>query len=512
MGWLWLLLACGGGKETPPPVIAVALPEGRTLDPRLDGAGDIEFVLAAESASTCTFTAEAQGPGGLVVPLTLDAGGETGRWDGRDADGVPFDPGPAAIVVTATCEDGSAASTAEPVWILRLGIGTVNFGGVKDKTGADPHVPLAFHKLDLVTPGVTVIPEDLPEYRAVHVDDPGGQPLPPVEPWADPDMPPFEAAPPDTLSYNLPAAYVAGTAPRLVVAPVATAIAIRGGAEIPAIPEGAPDLRLVVEGGTTEGNWVVGTRVAVDLEPLPDTLGRDDLSLTWSWEAYENGAWMTVPGTATTVHRVYRLAGQPVLRDGTEIGAAPAVAWVGALDDLAPAVQGVPAESAAVLDAIRDWIHLNPYVVYNPNDAAYSGYEGEYIYWEYAWSDLTEWLDRREGVELYCHSVSCLFSVLAGTEGIEAPQQVLGVGFYTNLTRAAGTEDWVRWSFNSHSLVSPDGGATLWDASVDLDGDGDPANLPAEAVAPKGMSYEQYTTLLTSDPIDIVNSGLCYVY
>ena len=172
----------------------------------------------------------------------------------------------------------------------------------------------------------------------------------------------------------------------------------------------------------------------------------------------------------------------------------------------------LPPDAAPVLDAMRDWIHLGPYVLYNPSDSAYSGYDGSYIYWEYIWSDLTGWLDRDNGIDLYCHSVSCLLSVLVGQWGIEAPQQVLGVGFHTNLLRAADTTTWGTWTFNSHSVVSPDDGATIWDASVAMDGDDDPSALPTTELAPKGLTQEMYLQRLTDDPIGIVNTGLCYVY
>ena len=174
-------------------------------------------------------------------------------------------------------------------------------------------------------------------------------------------------------------------------------------------------------------------------------------------------------------------------------------------------MDGVPADPAAVLDAIRDWLHFNEWIYYDPNDASYSSYEGAYMYWTYTWSELGEWLDRTEGVHLYCHSVSCLFSVLAGSEGVYAPQQVLGVGFTTNYVRAAGTETWSTWGFNSHSVVSPDDGATLWDASIAMDGDGEPSALPVSEVHPKGLSFAEYTALLTADDIEIVNAGQCFV-
>ena len=106
--------------------------------------------------------------------------------------------------------------------------------------------------------------------------------------------------------------------------------------------------------------------------------------------------------------------------------------------------------------------------------------------------------------------MSCLLSVLGNHWGIPAEQIVLGVGFQTNLTRAAGTEDWLRWSFNSHSVATLDDHALVWDGSVDLDGDSDPANQPVKALSPASMPLEDSLRALSPDEIGIVNSGRCF--
>ena len=107
--------------------------------------------------------------------------------------------------------------------------------------------------------------------------------------------------------------------------------------------------------------------------------------------------------------------------------------------------------------------------------------------------------------------MSCTLSALAGNHGVFAEQLVLGVYFDTNLARAAGTSSWGRWSFNSHSVVSPDEGETIWDSSIAMDGDDDPYNSPVDEIMPKGMDGEEYLWRLTYDDIGIVNQTLCYI-
>ena len=180
------------------------------------------------------------------------------------------------------------------------------------------------------------------------------------------------------------------------------------------------------------------------------------------------------------------------------------------LADTADAVQGAP-DAAAVMDGLRDRVYTDPWLLYDPSDSAYSDYDGAYMYWDSITSQLSDWLDRRQGLNLYCHSVSCLLSTLGQSWGADAEQIVLGVGFDTNLARAAGTETWGRWSFNSHSVATLDGGAHIWDASIDLDGDEEPDQQPVTPVSPKGMDGEEYLWRLTYDEIGIINRGKCFV-
>ena len=108
--------------------------------------------------------------------------------------------------------------------------------------------------------------------------------------------------------------------------------------------------------------------------------------------------------------------------------------------------------------------------------------------------------------------MSCMLSALAGNHGVRAEQIVLGVGFNTNYARAAGTDSWGRWSFNSHSVVTPDDGGTIWDSSIALDGDDDPDDGESiEEIMPKGMDGDEYMWRLTYDDIEIINQGLCYM-
>lgn len=508
-----ILLACAGEPDfevEKGPVRVEAAVDVPVLDPKLGG--ELHFSASVEpfSDSPCSLSWSVANPFGQERQL------EGESWDGRDDAGVPFDPGEFAAVAIAACEDGGVGYAVVGGWIARLGPAEVDF-----VDGADEgQVDLAWHKLDLVTRETTVIDEATPEWRLApwnapsELDDDAGEARAAPAVWTNPDMPPwaFEDVE-DEVGYAIPAAYAAGSTMRLRLSPGATALSARSLAPVPALPSGLPALQLVADGWTPAGSaaWVGGAEILLDSAALEDSLGREDLSIRWRWQVQVDGVWLDVPGSFESQHRVYRTAGPPRLRDGTELGFEGPIPWIGTLEDLNEALDGVPADDAAILDAIRDWLHHNDWIYYDPSDSSYSSYQGSYIYWDYTWSELGEWLDRSDGIHLYCHSVSCLLSVLSGSVGVYAPQQVLGVGFTTNLVRAAGTEAWVSWAFNSHSVVSPDDGLSIWDASIAMDGDEDPMHEPVTEVQPMGLSLEDYLALLSPDEIGIVNSGLCYV-
>lgn len=509
-----LLAGCAGGEvKVGEGGLQILLPTGAVIDPKLEGDPALSLEVSAEGAAEgCAGELWVENAVGQRRALALEPG-EAVAWDGLDDEGLAFDPGAARAL--ATC--GEAAALAD-LHVVRLGVTAVDFRAGPE----DGQVALAWHKRTLLDRELSPIDPEIPEYLGfvddgwaladLDLDD--GSPRPAVEPWPDAALPPWGEAEQGAVAQNAPAAYVAGTRPAITVTAGARTVSARAGVALEALPAEGPALRLVLDGWSEEGAeaiWSAEAEIAlVADEPLAETLGRYPTTLSWRWQASSDEGWVDVPGQQRTTHDLWQLAGPTALRDGVELGFAPALTWVGVLAELEEDLQGLPAEPEVVLDQVRDHLNQDRWLIYNPSDSAYSSYSGPYIYWDYIWSDLGIWLDRAEGIELYCHSLSCLLSVLSGHWGVYAPQQVLGVGFNTNYTLAAGTTSWQTWSFNSHSVVSPDEGATLWDASIDLDGDGDPGSAPSEALAPKGLSQEEYLGLLTEDEIGIVNSGLCY--
>ncbi len=489
------------------PAVSLSAPTGVVLDPKLQGEPALRFVIDVEE-SDCDLGVHIDNGIGQTRALP----GQDVEWDGRDDLGLWFEPGPARGRVSLDCGDGPELLDELSLHIVRLGIQAID---LHSPEGEEGNVPLAFHKTGLFLSGVSLV-GDTPEYQlaagisaaAGAVDDDSGQPRE-VERWTNPDTAPWATSSP--IAHNVPAGFVASSPIQATLTLGAQAISSSRLIAVDAFgsrSEDVPPIRLV----GSEADLSPGGSATVDLSPASETMGREIRSVQWDFESVDDeGIATPIPGFIQTEHTLYTLAGQPALLDGTHMDAAPPVPWIGVLEDTAEVLDGVAAEPAPVLDALRDYLFEHDYIIYDPGDAAYTDFTGAYIYWSSITADLTGFLDRSSGLNLYCHSMSCLLSALAGNVGVEAQQIVLGVGFTTNQTRAAGTDSWQRWGFNSHSVVTPDGGETIWDSSIALDGDDEPDSEPIEEVMPRGMDGAEYFWRLTYDDISIVNGGLCFI-
>ncbi len=497
---LFSLFACapadeGDGTSDPTYPTPSLTADATVIDPTLDGdpAITLSATLAATGAgATCSIEWIVDGPTQARQLGTFGAG-EPASWDGRDDDGAPFAPGVVTVWAFSECSDGARGVASLDLGVVRLAPALLEFSAASGTI-----VPLAFHKRDLVT--VRPTPIDVPAYRTPEgrFDDAS----PAVQPWQDPDLAPW-GADPDGVARNVPVAYAGGSTPRVYATPALQTL--EGDATVPT----GVSVSLSAPAALT---WT--ERVAIDLDPLEATLGRQTSELRWEWVGCVGDGCTPapIPGFRSTRHTIYRLAGASQLRDGSGEGYADSTPWIGALADTADALEGVPVDDPyAAMDALRDRLFTDPWLIYSPNAGVYSEYAGQYIYWISIASQLSDWLDREQGLSLYCHSMSCLLSVLANTWGIDAQQTVLGVNFTTHLVRAANTEPWIAWGFNSHSVATLENGSLVWDASVEIDVDDSPDAEPVTALAPKGVSFEDYVEMLTANDIGNVNQMKCFV-
>ena len=489
----------------------VGLTSGHVIDPKLMGEPILPISVTLTDTETCETTLIFSN--GIGQTHTVASPEETTDWDGRDEEGHAFDPGVVSIQLNASCGKDERTLDQATAYIVRLSPHIIDLASPADEPG---QVGLAFHKKSLLDSNVSPVGER-PEYKqepvgvlgsAIDRDD--GTPRPSVPLWANAHVPPWTEG--EVKQHNVPTGYVTGSPIMAMVEFDSVAVSeARHIAVSPwgPEPEKAPTVRLV----SNEALVTLDAPVEIALGEAAGTMGRHILTIDWRFESEgEDGAWHPIPGMFETHHAYYVLAGQPALLDGSDFGASPAVPWIGVLEDTAELFEGVPATIEDTLDTLRDYLFYHDYLLYDPGSGTYSDFEGDYMYWSSITAEVSSFLDRREGLSLYCHSMSCMLSALAGNHGVRAEQIVLGVNFTTNLTRAAGSDNWRAWSFNSHSVVTPDDGETIWDASIALDGDDAPDDDDSiEEVMPRGMSGEEYMWRLSYDDIGIINQGLCYI-
>ena len=496
------------------------------LDPKLDGFAGIAFELHGLTAA-CVASVRLEGSNGQARGLGVAADSLV-EWDGLDDDGSYFDPGEVRATASIDCTDG-AAEASTTVHVVRLGVTAVDFTGSK----SDGHVDVAYHRYDLSRRGLTVVDASVAEWAAARrteyelsdLDEESGVARISPELWENPEWPPWGdtvPAAPQFGNHSVPAAYVAGSRPEIVVTfgevamSQSTGVAV-GAAGPLASSSWAPPIRVMLDGyESDDAIWSpAGEATYVGIQEFPATLGLVTLDLVWRFEAQVGEDWVVISGEQLTTHAIYLVAGLPALPDGTAHGASPPVAWLAVLDGSLNAVTGIDGTAHdEIMDALRDRLHLDPALLYDPGERTYCDYQGDYIYWDWISFDMSEWLDRVSGYRMYCHSLACLLSSHANHWGLEAGYVTLAEGFQTNLTRAAGFEDWRRWSFRSHGIAGllRDGEYLVWDAAVDIDVDSDPTSQPVTPMAPRGLPLEDYLDALTSDDIGLVNEGRCFVY
>jgi len=533
---LLLIVACkGDGEPAPWEWVDVSVRTAPAFDPKLGSALGIEVSSPVDLPSGCDTTLTAIHASGLTTELAtvdLGSGAATVSWDGLADDGLALDPGEVQIIADLQCSERQQGFGEARTYVVRLGAGAIDFG----VEGELEQQTLAWHKSTLLDRDMRILSRALPEYKQerpqgalADLDHDDGTPRPAPEYWDAPDVPPWGPLSPSTVpSWVVPAGYVAGSGYSVAFVPGTHAVSPRGGVAVPADGpllgrDAAPVLRIVSDDlePLDDGAWAPGRAAHFrSATPLPDTLGHHTLTLTWRFEALQNREWVPVPGEIVTEHPVWLLAGRSAVADGTDNGGAPGrVSWIGVLHDTQDAVQDLPAsDPVTVMTSLRQHLHEDPYVQYNPNDSAYSTYQGRYIYWNRIWLDMSDWLDRQEGIDLYCHSMACLLSSQANHWGLEAEYITLvnqahpetGATFRTWLTRAAGGEEWRQWTFNSHGIVELDG--LVYDAAVDVDGDESPGELPATPWTPAGITFDEYMQVLTANDMVVVNRGKCENY
>ena len=404
-----------------------------------------------------------------------------------------------------------AEATAE-LEIVRLGIDRIELA-----SGAiGKRIDLLWAEMDGMAEGYFLAERDQSPWSldrdaaepaaAVDLELADGSPRPLPAPWDDLKSPPLDVVSPDGAehdTYAMPTAWVAGSG---------VDVSARFSSDVAGTPGGgAPvesEVRVVAPAGTRlvgSGAFAPGGTVVVRAETSPvPSVQRVDWSLEWRFETRRgSGAWVPVPGSLSTVHRLYGVVGVPTFRsDGV-----PHRAWVEVLDLVTGWVAGAsPDPRRSPPDRQRRVRRPRPAlrrrvrrqrvhrVSRRLNDGVFR---------------IVAFQRRDDGSVINCSDAASIVSSYANMVGIDLRYHIIQHategGFDLNYIRPIGFTAFDETPFRSgggsfsyHAITGPPDG-TVYDATLALDGDGDPGAPPHTALMATGLSPSEYLFDLTSE-------------
>ncbi|MFZ5481897.1 MAG: hypothetical protein ACOZNI_34370 [Myxococcota bacterium] len=448
-----LLVACQAGSpklgdaDEAPPEPSVSIAGTAAFDPLLGGAGS--WTVASEAGDEVTV--EVLDAGGAVV-ATLD---DTYTWEGAAV-------GRYTVRATLLAKGSPVAEAETPVDVVRV--------GVLDGTLGGDRIPLLWHGGG----------------RGAYVDDGGAGPTFRLSaitegdaavaipaPWDD-----LWAPPDDTLGQNLPAAYAWDARPTLAL----TVDGELGGADLTAAIDGWT----LTSGGVADG----GTLVFTKDEALAPGPGVVEEPLTLRWMAGDDLA-----GEQALPLRTYAMLGPPAF----EQTGSPYLPWVAVIDPALRAMQGVAPDEAAVVSALVDHVYWDLGLAYDTQwgASAYTQYTtGEF---DGAHFDLSGFLDRRRGSTVNCTDCAAILEAFANMVGATLQYTILVRDFNLNYIKAVGGSEYTRCPFGTggcgfsyHAVTTPDDAATIFDATLALDGDDNPSTTPNTELLVQAIDGEEY--------------------
>ena len=456
----------------PPPLPDPDLPPTVQLDvPAFDpvAGGSLTVHLTGEPGHDATITVLQDGAERFTTQATLVDGVATTTWDGRDASGVLLSAGPATLRVTTPA--GEAEATIALVRAGFIAARAEDDGGVTATA-----IPMYW--------GGDRVLQDLsqPIVSLPSLDDDAGAAVP------------FPAVTTRLAQWSAidgvqPVAWTAGSQPMLSL-DLATATAL-GGTGLDQLPVHVRAAGYTVLAGDplTEGAPVTLQRAA----PLDATLGvTDERVVLEVFVDGADGAPIVLSAQELPVQH-FRLLGPPTFgRNQDRYNP-----WAWAMFDLLTSIEGTPATHADAAGAVVSWVFNDLGLVYDTQTgaSAYSYYgNGWAVAWDQPHFLFTDFLLRRMGDVINCTDAGNLVTTYANQLGAELHHIVILENFDLDFIRAIGTPDFTRCpfgpggcGFSYHAVTTPDGGNTIWDATLVLDGDNDPGarpftELPAQAI------------------------------
>ncbi len=456
------------------PVIEVYGPPA--LDPLLSDGVELEItsLKAVELNATLLDADDA-----VVADLgSLDAAGEIVTWDGRDDAGELVPTGTYRLAVSATSKDDLEATAEHAIEVVRVGFVAA---WAEDDAGLtaqrhplywawtqvqqDGSAPIA--SLDALEDG-DGLPQDFPAVGDNLVAPQAGATEPVAYTWDDLPI----------LSFELGADSVLGPAG---VDEVDLTVAVPGWTLLSAVPlDPTQPVVLQADAPLAGGPSVVETT----------------LEVTFSVQSGES-TWPL--GSQAVPLRAYLLLDTPDFPyQGVQYSA-----WTAAIDPALRAIDGVAPDADAVSDAVVEWVFYDQGLIYDTTLGAsrYSEYGGGWsVAWDETHFDLTDYLQRGSGSTINCSDASSIVGTFSTMLGARLDHIVILEDFELNEISAIGTGDWTScpfgpWSFcgfSYHAVATSNGGGTIWDATLALDGDANPGQSPSTTMLVQSLTGDEY--------------------
>jgi hypothetical protein len=464
------LLACA-----PEPALTLAGPAA--IDPVY--ATTASFTLAQIGGDAVTV--DVRDATGAVVRVLADGTGwvDVVAWDGRDAGGAVVPLGTYTVHADLAADGASVAVADEVTEVVRVGVTAGTLGGDR--------IALCWHAAgrsgDYWDGGADTATFAL---AALDVD---GVPVAVPAPWDD-----LYAPPEDPVGQNMPAAYAWDARPTLSVVVAGDIGALEpGGAGEPGALTAAIDGWTLTSGDVVPGATLVFTADA----PLAAGPGVIEETLALRWMAGN-----TTLGTEDIPLRIYALLGPPAFEEE----GLPYEPWVAVIDPALRSMPGVAPTEAAVTSALVAYI-------YTDLDLSYDTRSGASAYTFYDWNgfdnanfDLSGFLDRRQGSIINCTDCAAILEAFANMLGATLEYTILVPDFDLNYIKAIGGDHFTHCPFDNggcgfsyHAVTTPDDGATIYDATLALDGDEDPRSYPSTDLLVQAIAGDEYLERLVRD-------------
>lgn len=447
------------------PTIAVS---GGALDPLL-GAELVVTVAAANGTAVRLAVLDAAG----TVVRTLADGADlvaTAGWDGRDDAGALAPVGTYTLEAELLDADGAVLTTASAdAWIVRVGVLSGTLGGAR--------IPLIWHIGD--GPGHYWEEDAAGTTFEISAIDDGATATTLPGTWDD-----LDSAPASHVDTSLPAAFPFDAVPTLTL----LAAGEYGDAPVELQVAGWGEPQAVNSGDSPV--YTRDTPVAAGPSVVEETL-----TLTWSV------AGSTV-GVQTVPVRIYATLGEP----GFEEVGAPYEPWVAAIDPALRAITGVEGTDEAVTSALTEWIYRDLGLSYDTQygASAYTQYSGRG--YNDAQFDFTSFLARRNGSTVNCSDCASILEAYADMVGADLSYTIILQNFDLNYIKAIGGADYTHCPFGAggcgfsyHAVTTPDETATIYDATLALDGDDDPGASPFTELLVQQIAGDEYLERLVMD-------------